>query len=224
MPRTRSQLAGLGLCAALLPASGCGRNTPAGLDLLAELGPQQVTPETRFLDLGAPAARAQLGSGWSIDETDRRGTTFVWAVSGRATLDFELIGRSAHERLLRLRARGVRPQGVGVEINGRLAGGFELTQRLREVSLPLPAAAFHNGTNRLALRFEAPAGTVAGDARRLAAAVDYISLQPLESAATPGVERRGTAGLAVTAPAANARFGARGRAWRARSDPALRPR
>lgn len=193
----------LGLLAAFLPAAGCSRNRPAALDLLVEFGPEWATPETRFVDLGSPEARAHLRSGWSIDETDRQGNTFVWAVAERATLDFELVGRDSRERLLRLRARSVRPQRVVIEVNGQSAGGVELSQRMQEVSLPLPAALFHNGTNRLALLFSEAADAVSGDSRRLSAAVDSILLQPLEYSATPGVKRPalGGEGLVITAPA-----------------------
>ncbi|HEX9636566.1 MAG TPA: alkaline phosphatase family protein [Acidobacteriota bacterium] len=174
----------LGLTLALALAPACGERRAPELDLLAEFGPEWVTAETRRLDLGAAEARAALGAGWSIDERDQRGGSFVWAVARRAELDFTLLDRRPAERLLRVRARGARAQRVGVQVNGRAAGELELTQRMGQHSLPLPAALLRSGANRLALLF-AELVSVPGDNRALAAAVDWVGFEPLEARSDP---------------------------------------
>lgn len=66
--------------------SGCGPGPmPVEVvDLVDEFRYAEVRRERPLIDLGTPSAAAALVGGWSWNETDPRGATFVWAVGPRS--------------------------------------------------------------------------------------------------------------------------------------------
>lgn len=161
-------------------------------DLVAEHDLAEVRAEPGVIDLGTPAARGHLASGWSWDESAGDGASFVWSEGGESALD--LFFAAPREIELRFRAfpfahAGAPAQAVEVLANGRRAAAVELAPGPSEHAVRLPAALLAAGANRLVFRYRwsrSPAAVGAGsDRRRLAVGWDWIRFGDGEGAAPP---------------------------------------
>lgn len=150
-------------------------------------------PRLASLDFGSPGSRAQLLGGWGGREQGPQGTSFSWATRRRARAVLEL-GRPVGS-VLSMRARpfafpGAPEQSVEVAINGAHVGSWRLSEGWQEYSAELPATALQSGRNTVSFTFDqvhSPAEVGVGtDSRTLAAAVDWLTLAPLEGAAVDG--------------------------------------
>ncbi|MCY3932946.1 MAG: sulfatase [Acidobacteria bacterium] len=157
------------------------------VDLVGEFRYAEVRRERPLIDLGTPSAAAALIGGWSWNETDPRGTTFVWAVGPRSEVGVFL----AWERDLevRMRCRAFRYPGSPAQIVSVLwddveVASLELEAGFMEGGFVVPAERATPGGHRLALvpaYFGRPEG--AGDAgqaprhsRKLSLTCDWIAL------------------------------------------------
>ena len=70
------------ICLAAGLVSGCASPPPGSTvcELSEWLPASPARRQSGVLDLGTPEARLRLGRGWSNDETDSSGRTFVWSV------------------------------------------------------------------------------------------------------------------------------------------------
>jgi hypothetical protein len=149
--------------------------------------------ETRFLNFDPETTTGRLGTGWSGFERTAEGDTFVWAQARAATLKLEV--GAGDDRLVRFRAwpfrfPGAPPQTVTLFVNGARVETSAMGDGPRVYGFLAPAAAFRKGANELRLEFayaEAPRdhGVANGDARTLAAAVDWLEVLPPRAAAAP---------------------------------------
>lgn len=114
------------------------------------------TPETAHVDFGTEDARTLLIDGWSFNESNEAGLTFVWshgpvssfglytltddgtALNGSATLRF---------RALPFEAPDAPEQVLRFELNGRALGEVVLPSGIAESVLEFPADALINGWN-----------------------------------------------------------------------------
>ncbi|MDE2691875.1 MAG: sulfatase [Acidobacteriota bacterium] len=157
------------------------------VDLVDEFRYAEVRRERPLIDLGTPSAAAALVGGWSWNETDPRGTTFVWAVGPRSEVGVFL----AWERDLqvRMRCRAFRYPGAPAQIVSVLwddveVASLELEAGFMEGGFVVPAERATPGGHRLALLpayFGRPEGTEdAGQApkhsRKLSLACDWLAL------------------------------------------------
>src|SRR6188768_2035733 len=87
-------------------AFACGRAPetlpPVRLELAELAGSARLWTESGEIDIGTPAARGALWSGWGPDEKSPAGATFAWGGGELSRLRFEL----AAPRPLRIRLRG----------------------------------------------------------------------------------------------------------------------
>jgi len=147
---------------------------------------QPELEETRFLNFDAESSSDALLTGWSGFERTEAGDTFSWVQSRLAVVRVQT--RVDGDRLLRFRAWAFRypqapEQTVTLIVNGSRLESFPLDEKPRVFSAVAPAAAFHPGTNELALEFayaEAPRDRLpgSGDVRTLAAAFDWLEVLP----------------------------------------------
>ncbi|MDE2977323.1 MAG: sulfatase [Acidobacteriota bacterium] len=157
------------------------------VDLVDEFRYAEVRRERPLVDLGTPSAAAALVGGWSWNETDPRGTTFVWAVGPRSEVGVFLAW--ARDLEVRMRCRGYRYPGSPAQIVGVFwddveVASLELDAGFAEAGFVVPAERATPGSHRLALvpaYFGRPEGT--GDAgqaprhsRKLSFACDWITL------------------------------------------------
>lgn len=157
-------------------------------DLVDEFRYAEVQHERPLIDLGTPSAAAALVRGWSWNETDPRGTTFVWAVGPRSEVGVFLAW--ARDLEVRMRCRGYRYPGSPAQIVGVFwddveVASLEFDAGFAEAEFVVPAERAAPGSHRLALvpaYFGRPEGT--GDAgqatgkhsRRLSFACDWLAL------------------------------------------------
>jgi arylsulfatase A-like enzyme len=185
----RSRLA-LAAMVAVLPACGGSPepSLPAGRVALAELAPPgRAIVETTVIDVGDPAARSHLESGWGPDETGQEGS-FAWTGGAAATLRFEVVDR----RRTTIGLRGWSfpftdgdGQRVAVRLNGEALDEFELGVLAKTVRLPVAARRLVAGENRLELR---PRRHYEAEGERpWAAAWDVVRVQPGEPSAAPTI-------------------------------------
>lgn len=169
--------------------SGCGPGpTPVEVvDLVEEFRYAEVRRERPLIDLGTPSAAAALVSGWSWNETDPRGATFVWAVGPRSEVGVFLAW--ARDLEVRMRCRAFRYPGAPAQIVGIFwddveVASLELDAGFMEGGFVVPAERATPGGHRLALvpaYFGRPEGTEdAGQtprhSRKLSLACDWIAL------------------------------------------------
>lgn len=134
------------------------------------------------IDIGEPADATWLGDGWHAQE--RAGDiSYRWA-DGEATAILPL-DHAAHLRV-QVRARafgypGAAPQQLRLVVNGREQAPQPVGDDWQTVVVEVEAGAWRAGVNRLRLVFDRAARPmdvgIGGDARRLAAAVDYIRIE-----------------------------------------------
>ena len=174
--------AGLGLL-------GCGpRPAPVELvDLVSEFRYAEVERERPLIDLGTPSAAAALVGGWSWNETNPGGATFVWAVGARSEVGVFLAWARDLEVRLRCRAfryPGAPPQVLGVFWDDVEVASLELKARFMQASFVVSADRATPGSHRLAFLpayFGRPertghAGRVPKHSRKLSFACDWIAL------------------------------------------------
>lgn len=145
-------------------------------------------PRSVDVDFGTLESRPQLRSGWGGLEQGPKGTTYAWAVKQSASVTVEL-GHPVPSTLA-IRARPfVYPdapsQSIDLEVNGTMAGTWILDEGWQEYASELPASLFKAGQNTLTLHFDrttSPATVGTGsDARTLAAALDWLHIEPVVS-------------------------------------------
>ena len=169
--------------------SGCGPDpTPVEVvDLVEEFRYAEIRRERPLIDLGTPSAATALVGGWSWNETDPRGTTFVWAVGPRSEVGVFLAWARDLEVRMRCRAfryPGAPPQVLRVFWDDVETASLELDRGFTERQFIVPAERATAGGHRLGLvpaYFGRPEGTVgAGSAprhpRKLSFACDWIAL------------------------------------------------
>ncbi len=157
------------------------------VDLVAEFRYAEVARERPLIDLGTPSAAAALVDGWSWNETDPQGASFVWAVGPRSEVEVFLAW--ARDLEVRMRCRAYRYPGAPAQIVSVLwdevkVASLELKSGFVEGGLVVPAELATSGSHRLALvpaYFGRPERT--GDAgraprhpRKLSFACDWIAL------------------------------------------------
>jgi arylsulfatase A-like enzyme len=165
----------------------------ARFDLARQLPQAAVEPETRFLDLGTPAARPHLLTGWSIDELWRGKISFVWAMGDAAALRFTRFASGPFTLYFRCRPIDLDdapPQEVAIVVNGTPVGTKRLEPDFHVYEAQIPAGALRSGENRMELRFahfraEPPVPKGVAALRRLAVAWDWIGFGAKAAPATP---------------------------------------
>lgn len=173
-----------------LGALGCGPG-PAPVevvDLVSEFQYAEVRGERPLIDLGSPSAVARLVGGWSWNETDPRGATFVWAVGPRSEVGVFLAW--ARDLEVRMRCRAFRYPGAPAQIldvlwDGVEVASLELEAGFSEDGFVVPADRATAGSHRLALvpayfgrpeRTGGEAGPAPRHPRKLSFACDWIAL------------------------------------------------
>ena len=145
-------------------------------------------PRAVDVDFGAISSRRQIGPGWGGLEQGPKGTTYAWAVARSASVTVDL-GHPV-QSMLAVRARPfVYPdapsQSIDLHVNGTMAGTWILDDGWQEYTSELSPSMFKAGRNTLTLHFSrtnspAAVGTGADD-RTLAAALDWLSIEPVVS-------------------------------------------
>jgi arylsulfatase A-like enzyme len=144
---------------ALALAAGCARSAPlppARLEL-AQIAPAaKLWSETRDLDIGTPAARAALWSGWGPDESGD-GATFAWGGGERSLLRFDVV--EPRPLTLKLRAwsypfAGGRGQEVRFVLNGVEAGRRAVPPAPTTIELRVGERDLRRGENILELLYQ----------------------------------------------------------------------
>jgi arylsulfatase A-like enzyme len=137
--------------------SGPAERAPVEYDFVASLPLAEVNREVASIAFGTPAARGHLREGWSADETDPDGRSFVWSEGEESTLAFFL----ASVRPLTLAfqcapsvASDSEARGVSLSLNGHALGAFKLEPRRHRYRTTLPVEAVVAGHNRLVFRYD----------------------------------------------------------------------
>ena len=148
--------AGCGTSCEPWAASGPAARAPVEYDFVASLPVAEVNREVASISFGTKAARVHLREGWSADETDADGRSFVWSEGEESTLEFFL----ASVRPLALAFQcapsvvsGSEPQWVFLSLNGHAVGEYQLEPRRHRYRTSLPVEALTAGHNRLAIRY-----------------------------------------------------------------------
>jgi arylsulfatase A-like enzyme len=144
---------------ALALAAGCSRSAPlppARLELAQIAAAARLWSETRSLDIGTPAARPALWSGWGPDESGG-GATFAWGGGERSRLRFDVV--EPRPLTLKLRAWSYPfPDGRGQEVrfvlNGVEAGRREVPPAPTAIELRVGERDLRRGENILELHYE----------------------------------------------------------------------
>ncbi len=189
MRRFRRRCLAVPLLAACPWLSGCGPGPVAVdvADLVSEFRYAEVRRERPLIDLGTPSAAAALVGGWSWNETDPAGNTFVWAVGPRSEVGVFLAWTRDLEVRMRCRAfryPGAAPQVLRVFWDDMEIASLELARGFGEQYFTVPAERATPGNHRLGLvpaYFGRPAVTGgAGPAprhpRKLSFACDWIAM------------------------------------------------
>jgi hypothetical protein len=137
------------------------------------------------IDAGSPAARVNLGSGFSGDESDGA-RSYVWSNAERSELRFTLGGPSVPHVLQFEGAayRPIAPLNVSVAVNGKPAGDVLVPARWTQSTLLLGAGLIQPGVNEISLAYQSTARPVdreppAGDSRQLAVMYDRVKIAAL---------------------------------------------
>lgn len=173
---------------AALSAVGCREKREVSLDLVSIQDQSRLLADTKRIDFGNPTHRARLiGRGWSGDEEDDGGRTFVWAVATEASVVFDLVSaRDTTARILcRPFPRTGQRQALSVRLNGEAVGKtLELGQDFQEYEVFLPVRALKAGENQLDFLFAYAGGASQGssETRSLAACFDDVSFTAYDQA------------------------------------------
>jgi len=168
------------------------------VDLVSEFQYAETAVERPVIDLGTAEAARSLVGGWSWNETDPAGNTFVWAVGPRSGIGVYLA--SARELEVRMTCRAYRYPGapaqrLAVLWDGKEVADFELSVRLAEHRFTVPASLAMAGNHRVEFvptYFGRPADEAAEGAaaprhpRKLSFACDRIEVG---GGPTPGAAR-----------------------------------
>jgi arylsulfatase A-like enzyme len=154
-------------------------------DLVEMLSSASLVPETSSLDFGADEARAALRLGFSVNERDGGGSTFVWSEGDRSEIRLVVSDPRPLSLTLRLwpfRFPGAPPQSLSFSLNGTAVAEVELVPGPGEYRLSLPEAALQTGENLLRTTYaysRSPndLSPSAGDGRRLAVAWDWLRVE-----------------------------------------------
>jgi hypothetical protein len=182
--RWRSAAIGSALILALLTATSCREPSLATptrapiIDLTSDRDLREIA-ETRHIVFGA-GDRRNLVDGWSVDEHDSSGLTFVWATDLEASVAFQVLAVVAQQVLVKLSAfAGAVPQKVTVLVNGHEVSTFWAAPTFLEYRFVVPATVLRRGENSLTFRhgrLEGVSGAV--EARRFAAAYNSLLIGP----------------------------------------------
>lgn len=151
-PRRLGSLALLAFCVACERAAESLPEPSVPLASLAAATRHIV--ETDEIDIGEPASRSVLWSGWGPDERNDA-SSFAWGSGPVARLMLEAVEPRTRE--LRLRGWSYPfgddpPQRVTLLLNGREAGNRDLSDRPGVLRMPLRAGLWRPGENLLELR------------------------------------------------------------------------
>jgi len=170
-----------------LSSCGPGSATVEVVDLVSEFRFAEVEHERPLIDLGTSSAAAALVGGWSWNETDPAGNTFVWAVGPRSEVGVFLAWARDLEVRMRCRAfryPGASPQVLRVFWDDVEIASLELDRGFGEQQFTVPAERATPGNHRLGLvpaYFGRPEvtgdpGTAPRHPRKLSFACDWIAL------------------------------------------------
>lgn len=170
--------------ALLLGATACQKAslatpTPSPiLDLATDRAVRDIA-ETREILFGR-GKRGHLLDGWSVDEHDPSGLSFVWATALEASVSFQVLAVEDLQFLLKLMAfPGAGPQTVTALVNGHEVSRFTAEPIFLEYRFVVPANVLHRGENRLTFRHgRLESRSDGGEARRFAAAYNSILIGP----------------------------------------------
>jgi len=182
---SRSLLLAL-ICLAVFVVSGCTRTEPH-TDLLHLFTGADCSVQTALIDVGTPAGRSHLGSGWSWDE-ESGGMSFAWGLGEGSEAWFFLVEAMPLDlvfRCLPFRPTTRAGQQVMIELNGTALGSVALPGGISEQRLAIPREAVHAGRNRLRLRYARSEQASERDPRQLAVGWDWIRLDPLPVVGRP---------------------------------------
>ena len=182
--RGRSAVSSCALILALLSGTSCRESslatpTHAPIVDLTSGGDFREIAETRHIVFGA-GDRRHLLDGWSVDEHDGSGLTFVWATELEANLTFQVLAVVTQQFLVKLSAfAGAVPQTITVLVNGHQVSSFSAEPTFLEYRFIVPASLLRRGENRLTFRHSRLESRAdAGEPRRFAAAYDSILIGP----------------------------------------------
>jgi arylsulfatase A-like enzyme len=159
--RARAAAAGAGLLLVVsLSTAGCGTGSeplpPHAVPLEELADSARSIVETVALDLGEPAAREAIWSGWGPDERSEAGS-FVWGAGEGSRLRLDVV----EPRSRRLRLRGWsfpfasgELQEVRVELNGVELGRRRLGRAPVDLEIEAAEDLWRPGENQLELRYE----------------------------------------------------------------------
>ena len=174
-------------------AGACSRGLVPVYDFAARVASGRTHVGTPGYEFGADEHRlGLLRDGWSTPEVSPENqASFTWAVGLEASLQLYHVSRNARWLHFRCWPHGLRTdQSVIVTLNNIELGRVGLPPGRRSYSLPVLADALVVGENTVKFRFshaEAPQQRKedSTDARRLAAAFDYVSLSTQAEAHPP---------------------------------------
>ncbi len=146
-----------GLLVGLLEGCAAPRQPlpPHTIDLADLAATAHRIVETDSIDIGTPAARSHLWTGWGPDETNPR-MTFSWGGGRTSLLSFDVV--EPRERHLRLRGWSYPfadepPQEVELRVNGHELARRPLGPAPSTIELDLPGDFIAAGENFLELRY-----------------------------------------------------------------------
>lgn len=149
------------VCLTLISLLGCGAPTSRStealiLDLAARLDRAEVSTETSDIDFGSKAARIFLGEGWSWNEQEPAGTTFVWSSRYSSEVHFFIVDTGS--RTVRFRCKPLRRgldqvESLSIRLNGSSLRSVPLRQGWHEYELMLPSNSLRQGVNRLVFEY-----------------------------------------------------------------------
>lgn len=152
------------LCLSALASLGCvdrSWETAYRLERAAPLA--LLEPERSAIDFGTEEARRHLIDGWSFNESNEEGLTFVWSHGRRSSFGLFYFsdppGTAAGPALLHLSALPFEapdaPQQVlRLSLNSRPLGEAALPGGLSETAVEIPPGALHDGWNVFDIDYE----------------------------------------------------------------------
>jgi len=182
MSRLRRVLPALVLCITCLAACSPAKKTPREpvYDLAVLLPAAEVRREVGGIDFGSFDARPFLESGWSRNEHDPGGGTFVWSLGDVSILTFFLAAPRDLQAVVRCAPPEGSPQAMQIDLNGHPLGSIELAAGMRDYEIALPRTALLGGTNRLAFHYRnVSEPTRETGHRRLAVLWDALRFRPV---------------------------------------------
>jgi precorrin-6B methylase 2 len=140
-----------------------------------------------FLDLGSRPVRDAMEEGFSADESDRSGLTYVWSDDVESLLYLSLPQVPTGDYLLGIRAQAfgpLAPVDVAVLVNGALVGRVEVGAAWMGAELQIPEGLLVPGRNSVLFQYGVvgrPSGLLPGqlDTRALSVAFDLVWLCPV---------------------------------------------